>query len=116
MDYLMAFLVGGLICALGQIFLDNTNYSPGHLMVLLVVLASVLTGLGLYDHLITIGGAGATTPVANFGYILTRGVIKEAQRDGILGLFTGVLEIGSAGISASVIFAFFIALIFKPRE
>lgn len=116
MDYLMAFLVGGFICSLGQIFLDNTKYTPGHLMVLLVVSASILTGLGLYDHLITLGGAGATTPVSNFGYILTRGVVQEAQRDGFLGLLTGVLEIGSAGISASIIFAFLVALFFRPRE
>lgn len=116
MEYLMAFLVGGFICSLGQIFLDNTKYTTGHLMVLLVVIASILTGLGLYDQLISIGGAGATTPVSNFGYILTRGVVQEARRDGLLGLLSGVLEIGSAGISASILFAFLIAILFRPRE
>lgn len=116
MDYIMAFFVGGFICALGQIFLDTTKYTSGHLMVLLVVIASIMTGLGLYDQLISIGGAGATTPVSNFGYILTRGVVMEAKRDGLLGLLTGVLEVGSAGISASILFAFLVALFFRPKE
>ncbi|MFW6380990.1 MAG: stage V sporulation protein AE [Bacillota bacterium] len=114
-SYLTAFVVGGFICALGQIFLDNTPYTPAHLLVLLVVLGSILTGLGWYDFLIQFSGAGVTTPVSNFGYVLTRGVIAEARREGLLGLFKGVLEMAGAGISASVIIAFFIALIFKPK-
>ena len=114
-NYFTAFLIGGLICALSQVFLDNTTYSPAHLLVGLVVLASILTGLGLYDPLIKFAGAGMTTPVANFGHILTKGVIREADKDGLLGLFKGVFEIASAGVSASVIIAFFIALLFNPK-
>ena len=114
-NFITAFFVGGFICALGQIFLDNTRYTPAHLLVLLVVLASFLTGLGWYKPMIEFAGAGLTIPVSNFGHILTKGVLKAAQKDGFLGLFEGVLEVASAGVSASVIIAFFIALIFNPR-
>ncbi|MCK4260561.1 MAG: stage V sporulation protein AE [Halanaerobiales bacterium] len=112
---LKAFIVGGLICALGQIFLDKTRYTPAHLLVTLVVLGSILTALGVYDWLIDFAGAGVGVPVSNFGYILTKGVLMEAERDGILGLFKGVLEVASSGVSASVIFGFLIAVFFKPK-
>lgn len=114
-NFVTAFLVGGFICALGQIFLDNTQYTPAHLLVGLVVLASILTGLGWYEPLIEFAGAGMTIPVANFGHILTKGVLMEAQKDGLLGLFKGVFEVASAGVSASVIIAFFIAILFNPK-
>jgi stage V sporulation protein AE len=115
-NYLTAFLLGGLICALGQVFLDNTKYTPAHLLVVLVVLGSIFTGLGWYEPLIKFAGAGVTTPVSNFGYVITKGVLEAASKDGLIGLFKGVLEVASAGISASVIIAFFIALIFNPRS
>ena len=114
--YLMAFLVGGFICALGQLFLDFTNYTPAHLLVLVVVTGSILSGLGLYQPLIDLAGAGVTVPVMNFGNILTEGVLMEVERDGFLGLFAGVLEQGSIGITASIILGFLIAAIFKPKE
>lgn len=114
-NYFTAFLIGGLICALGQIFLDNTKYKPAHLLVLLVVLGAVLTGLGWYQPLIEFAGAGVTIPVSSFGNILTRGVLTEAKRFGLLGLFKGVLEVASAGVSAAVIIAVFMALIFNPK-
>lgn len=115
-NYLTAFLIGGVICSIGQIILDNTKYTPAHLLVGLVVLASVMTGLGFYEPLIEFAGAGVTVPVANFGYVLTKGVLDMAQDEGFLGLFKGVLSTASAGVSASVIFAFFIALFFKPKQ
>ncbi len=115
-NYFTAFLIGGLICALGQIILDNTKYTPAHLLVGLVVLGSILTGFGFYQPLIEFAGAGVTIPVSNFGHILTKGVLMEAERDGLLGLFKGVLEVASPGISASIILAFFIALVFDPRK
>lgn len=114
-NYFTAFLVGGLICGLGQIFLDNTKYKPAHLLVILVILGSVFTGLEWYKPLTEFAGAGVTIPVSSFGNILTKGVLMEAQKDGLLGLFKGLLEVGSAGISASVIIAFFIAIIFNPK-
>src|SRR5690554_1884085 len=115
-NYLTAFLIGGLICVLGQLFLDNTRYTPAHLLVALVVLGSIFTGLGWYEPLIKFAGAGMTIPVSNFGYVLTKGVLEEAGRDGLMGLFKGLLETASAGISASVVIAFFIALIFNPKS
>ena len=113
---LKAFIVGGIICAIGQIVLDNTNFTPAHLLVSYVVLGCFLTAGGIYDKLIDFAGAGVGVPVMNFGYVLTKGVLLEAERDGILGLFKGVLEVASAGISASVIFGFLIAIIFKPKN
>ncbi len=114
-NFFTAFLIGGLICGLGQIFLDNTKYKPAHLLVGLVILGAILTGLGWYEPLIKFAGAGVTTPVSSFGNILTKGVLMEAEKDGLLGLFKGLLEVGSAGISASVIIAFFVAIIFNPK-
>ena len=114
-NYWTAFLVGGFICALGQVFLDNTKYTPAHLLVGLVVFGSILTGLGWYEPLIEFSGAGVTVPVSNFGYILTKGVMEAAKKDGLLGLFKGVLEIASAGVSGSVIIAFFVAILFNPK-
>jgi stage V sporulation protein AE len=111
-----AFLVGGLICALGQVFLDNTKYTPAHLLVALVVIGSILTGFGIYDFLLDFSGAGVGVPVSNFGYILTKGVMQEGQKNGILGLFSGVLEVASAGVSASVIFGFLVAVLFRPKQ
>ncbi|TDX51169.1 stage V sporulation protein AE [Orenia marismortui] len=116
MNLLMAFLVGGFICGLGQLFLDFTNYTPAHLLVLMIVMGSILTGLGLYQPLVDIGGAGVTVPVMNFGNILTKGVLTETDRGGFLGLFAGVLEVGSTGVSASIIIGFLMAAIFRPKE
>ena len=115
-DYILAFIVGGLICALGQLFLDFTSYTPAHLLVTLVVIGCILTGLGFYSDLIDLAGAGVTVPVMNFGFILTKGVLMEVEQSGVLGLFTGVLEVASAGVSAAIIISFLIALIFKPQE
>ncbi|MBM7555272.1 stage V sporulation protein AE [Halanaerobacter jeridensis] len=114
--YLLSFLVGGLICASGQLFLDFSNYTPAHLLVLLVVIGCCLTGLGIYSQLIDIAGAGVTVPVMNFGFILTKGVLMEVEQSGVLGLFTGALEIASAGVSAAIIISFLIAVIFNPQE
>lgn len=115
-NYVTAFFVGGLVCGLGQLFLDYTRYKPAHLLVGLVVLGSILTGFGWYEGLIKFAGAGVTVPVSSFGNILTKGVLMESNRDGFLGLFKGVLEAASAGVGASVVIAFFVALIFNPRD
>ena len=114
--YLTAFLVGGLICGLSQLFLDYSKYTPAHLLVVIVVIGSILTAFGLYQPLIDFAGAGVTVPVMNFGNILTSGVLMEVERDGFLGLFAGVLEKGSAGITASIIIGVMIAAIFRPKE
>lgn len=114
-NYFTAFLVGGLICALGQVILDNTKYTPAHLLVGMVIIGSIFAGLGWYEPLIKFAGAGVTVPVSNFGNVLTKGVLEEAGKGGLLGLFKGLLTVASAGIGASVIIAFFIGLLFEPK-
>lgn len=112
----MAFLVGGLVCGLGQLFLDFTNYTPAHLLVVLVVIGAILTGLGLFQPIIDFAGAGITVLVINFGHVLTKGVLVETKQEGLLGVFAGILEVGSVGVSASVVIGFLMASIFKPKE
>ena len=115
MDYLMAFLVGGAICALGQVLFDTAKLTMAHIMVLFVVAGSVLTGLGIYDNLVRIAGAGATTPVSNFGFVLTKGILTHLERDGWYGLLSGVFEFAGAAIAATMLFGFAAAVIFKPK-
>lgn len=114
-DYLRAFLVGGIICALGQLIFDLTPLTMAHVMVLFVVLGSALTGLGVYDYLVEIGGAGATTPVSNFGYVLTKGMLQHLRTDGWFGLLSGAFEVAGAAIAAAIILGFVAALVFKPK-
>ncbi len=114
-QYLWAFLVGGGICAVGQIMMDLFHMTPAHTMTALVVAGAVLGGLGLYDPLVEFAGAGATTPICSFGNSLLKGAMAEAERDGIIGVLTGIFEITSAGISAAIIFGFIASLIFHPK-
>ncbi|HBV97100.1 MAG: stage V sporulation protein AEB [Peptococcaceae bacterium BICA1-7] len=113
--YLWAFVVGGLICVIGQILMDVFKYTPAHTMAILVVSGSILSGLGLYEPLIDFAGAGATVPITSFGNSLVHGAMAEAESTGILGILTGIFEVTSAGISAAIIFAFLGALLFKPK-
>ncbi len=113
--YIMAFLVGGLICFVGQLLMDLTKLTPAHVMTILVVAGAVLDGLGLYDPLIKIAGAGATVPITSFGNSLVHGALIESQRDGLIGIITGIFEVTSAGISAAIIFGFLASLVFRAR-
>lgn len=113
--YLTAFVVGGLICLLGQLLLDMTKMTPAHVLSTLVVAGGVLSGLGLYAPLIEFAGAGATVPISSFGNALAQGAMAEAKRNGIIGVLTGMFELTSTGITSAIIFAFFVALIFKPK-
>lgn len=115
MEYVMAFLVGGSLCALGQTLYDRTRLTMAHVMVIFVVLGAVLTGVGLYEPLIRMGGAGATIPVSNFGYVLTQGVLIAVQQQGIFGLLTGLFEMAGGAIAAAVLFGFLVSLIFHPK-
>jgi len=114
-EYVSAFLVGGAICAVGQLIFDLTKLTMAHVMVLFVVLGSVLTGLGVYDYLVEIGGAGATTPVSNFGYVLTKGMLESLRTDGWFGLLSGAFELAGAAIVAAVLLGFLSALLFQPK-
>ena len=87
MDYLVAFLVGGTICAIGQVLLDTSKLSPPHMLVAFVVAGAILSGLGVYDKLVDFAGAGALIPVSGFGHSIARGSLMEAERLGVLGLF-----------------------------
>lgn len=115
MQYLWAFLVGGGICLLGQLLFDVAKLTPAHTMSLLVVLGAVTDGLGWYDPLIDFAGAGATVPITSFGNSLVHGALTELERDGWIGVITGIFEVTSAGISAAIIFSFLAALVVKPK-
>ncbi|KJS18492.1 MAG: stage V sporulation protein AEB [Peptococcaceae bacterium BRH_c4b] len=113
--YIWAFVVGGLICVIGQLMLDVAKLTPAHVMSILVVAGAILDGLGLYEPLIDFAGAGATVPITSFGNALVHGAMAEAQRTGLVGILTGIFEVTSAGISAAIIFGFLAALLFKPK-
>ena len=115
MDYLQAFWVGGLICALALILLDRTKMMPGRIMVLLVCTGAVLSFLTLFEPLMDFAGAGATVPLIGFGHLLFNGVKEAINEKGVLGLFMGGLRACAAGISAALIFGYLSGLIFQPR-
>jgi stage V sporulation protein AE len=113
--FIWAFLIGGGICAIGQIIMDISKLTPGHIMVIFVVAGAVLDGLGLYDPLIKFAGAGATVPITSFGNALVHGAMQEAQKHGLIGIITGIFEVTSAGVSAAIVFAFLAAVVAKPK-
>lgn len=115
MIFFWAFVIGGLICVIGQILFDVFKLSPGHTLSILVVAGAILDGLGLYEPLIDFAGAGATVPITSFGNSLVHGAMQEAEKHGIIGVITGMFEVTSSGISAAIIFGFIGALIFKPK-
>ncbi|KEZ50804.1 MULTISPECIES: stage V sporulation protein AE [Metabacillus] len=115
MEYLIAFAVGGAICVIGQILLDFAKLTPAHVMSTFVVSGAILDGFGIYDNFIKFAGAGATVPITSFGHSLLHGAMKQAEEHGIIGIGIGIFELTSAGISAAIVFAFFVALIFKPK-
>jgi stage V sporulation protein AE len=116
MDYLNAFLCGGLLCAAGQILIDRTKLTPARILTGYVVLGVLLSAIGVYEPLVEWGGAGATVPLTGFGHALAKGVKKAVAEKGWLGVFTGGLTAASGGITAAVVFAVLAALLFKPGE
>ncbi len=115
MEFVKAFVVGGIICALVQILLDRTKLMPGRVMVLLVVSGTVLGFLGLYEPFAEWAGAGASVPLLGFGNTLFKGVKEGIGEDGFLGIFKGGLTASSAGIAGALIFGYLGALIFRPK-
>lgn len=113
--FFWAFVVGGLICVIGQLLFDVAKLTPGHTLSLLVVIGAILHGVGLYEPLIDFAGAGATIPITSFGSSLVHGALNEADKHGIIGVLTGMFEVTSSGISAAIVFGFIGALIFKPK-
>ena len=116
MEYVKAFTVGGIICVFGQILLDKTKMTSARVLVLFVVLGCFLGGIGLYESLVDFAGAGATVPLPGFGNALAKGVKQEVLESGPLGIFTGGLKATSAGIAAAMTAAFFVSLVFEPKE
>lgn len=115
-DLLKAFLVGGALCAIGQVLIDKTKLTPARILTGYVVTGVVLGALGIYEPLVRWSGAGATVPLLGFGNTLAQGVKKAVAKQGLLGVFTGGLTASAGGIAAAVCFALLMALIFKPRE
>ena len=115
MDYLNAFWVGGLICALVQILMEKTKLMPGRIMVLLVVTGAVISSVGWYEPFQEFAGAGASVPLLGFGNTLMKGVKEAVDEQGILGLFSGGLKAGAVGTSAALIFGYLASLIFNPK-
>ncbi|RPF43153.1 stage V sporulation protein AE [Hydrogenoanaerobacterium saccharovorans] len=116
LTYLKAFVVGGILCAVGQIFIDKTKLTPARILVGYVVLGVILSGLGLYQPLIDFAGAGASVPLTGFGHTLAKGVREGLAEKGLFGILSGGLTATSAGIAAAIIFALIVALIFKPGD
>jgi stage V sporulation protein AE len=115
MDYLIAFLVGGAICAVVQIFMDNTKLMPGRIMVILVCLGAVLGAVGVYEPFTKWAGAGASVPLLGFGNILFKGMKKALTEEGFIGLFKGGFTASAVGISAALIFSYIASWIFNPK-
>lgn len=115
MIFLWAFIVGGLICVIGQLMFDVLKLTPAHTLTTLVIVGAILGGLDLYDPLVNFAGAGATVPITSFGNSLVQGALKEADHHGLIGVITGIFEVTSAGISAAIIFGVIGAILFKAK-
>lgn len=115
MDYLKAFLIGGLICVAVQIFMEKTKLMPGRIMVILVVTGAVISVFGWYEPFSEFAGAGASVPLLGFGNVLMKGVKEAVDEKGILGIFTGGFQAGAAGCSAALVFGYLASLVFKPK-
>lgn len=115
MDYVNAFWVGGLLCALVQLLLEKTKLMPGRVMVLLVVSGVVLSALGLYEPFQEFAGAGASIPLTGFGNVLMKGIREAVAKEGPLGLFSGGFRAGAVGTSAALVFGYLASLLFRSK-
>jgi len=115
MIFFWAFVVGGIICVIGQIMFDVFKLSPAHTLTILVVAGAVLDGFGLYEPLIDFAGAGATVPITSFGNSLVHGALEEAKQHGLIGVVTGIFEVTSSGISSAIVFGVIGALLFRAK-
>lgn len=115
MKYLGAFIVGGVLCAVGQILIDRTKLTPARILVIFVTGGVILTALGVYQKIVDIGGAGATVPLTGFGYMLAKGTFRDVDQYGLLGAFTGGIKATAAGITAAIFFGYLISVVFSPK-
>lgn len=116
MEYLKAFIVGGILCLIGQILIDKTKLTPARILVSYVVAGVILGGIGLYKPLADFAGAGATVPLTGFGYSLAKGVKEAISKDGIIGVFTGGLKATAGGITAAIVAGLVVSLIFRAKD
>lgn len=116
MDYVKAFLIGGLLCLIGQILIDKTKLTPARILVSYVVIGVLLGAVGVYQPLVEFAGAGASVPLTGFGNTLAKGVKEAVQEDGFLGIFTGGLKASAGGITAAILSGLIASLIFKAKD
>lgn len=116
MDYIKAFVVGGLFCLLGQLLIDKTRLTPAKILVSYVVVGVFLGAVGVYKHVVDFAGAGATVPLTGFGYNLAKGVRQAVDEQGFLGIFTGGLKACAGGIAVAVAGGLLAAVLFKPKD
>lgn len=116
MQMLKCFVVGGLICIIGQILIDKTKLTPARILVIFVTTGAILGGLGIYKYIIDFAGCGATVPLTGFGANLAKGAIQEVKLAGLLGAFTGGVKASAGGIAAAIFFGYIASLIAKPKQ
>ena len=116
MEYIYAFIIGGLFCIVGQILIDKTKLTPARILVSFVVIGVILGGCGLYEPLIDFAGAGATVPLTGFGYTLSKGVREAIAESGFIGVLTGGLKATAGGITAAFIVGLLVSLLFRAKD
>lgn len=116
MEYIKAFIVGGIICLIGQVLIDKTKLTPARILVIYVVGGVILGTLGIYEKIVEFAGAGATVPLTGFGYLLSKGAMEAVKSDGVLGIFTGGLTASAGGITAAILFGYIASILFKSSE
>lgn len=116
MNYLLAFIVGGLICLIGQFFIDKTKLTPARILVGYVVSGVLLSAVGIYEKLVDFAKCGASVPLSGFGHLLAKGVRDAVDAKGFIGIFSGGLEAAASGITAALIAALIVAIIFKAKD
>ena len=116
MIYLYSFLFCGLVCLIGQIILDNTKFTPGHITSLFVIIGSFLDVFNIYDKIVQYVGGGALVPITSFGHLLIHGAMAKASSMGVIGLAMGMFDFTASGITSAIFFAFIFSLFFRPRD
>ena len=116
MEFVKAFIIGGLLCVVGQILIDKTNLTPARILVSYVVIGVVLSGVGLYEPLVEFAGAGASVPLTGFGHCLAKGVRETVDEKGVLGIFTGGLKATAGGITVAIVAGLIASLLFRDKD
>ncbi len=116
MDILKAFIVGGILCVIGQILIDKTKLTPARILVSYVVIGVLLGGIGIYQHIVDFAGAGATVPLTGFGFNLAKGVKQAINESGFIGIFIGGLKATAGGITAAILAGLIVSLLFKAKD